>query len=118
MDMSYTDAADIYLGDVSSQVYEFIERPRPCIFLNPRRIDWSRDPAYAHWRLGQVVTNVAELGHALVAAGKLQSQYAAEQAQAFSYACDDCGDKSAAERGAQVIAEFLLKGTGRLVVEG
>ena len=29
-DMTYTRAADIYLGDVSSQVYEFIAEPRPC----------------------------------------------------------------------------------------
>jgi len=28
VDMSYTRAADIYIGDVSSQVYEFIERPK------------------------------------------------------------------------------------------
>ncbi len=33
-DMTYTQAADIYLGDASSQVYEFLYRPRPCLFLN------------------------------------------------------------------------------------
>ena len=42
-DMSYTRAADIYLGDVSSQVYEFIYyRRRPCVFLNPNRLDQSQ----------------------------------------------------------------------------
>jgi hypothetical protein len=30
-DMSYTNRADIYLGDVSSQVYEFLRLPRPCL---------------------------------------------------------------------------------------
>jgi len=34
IDMSYTTSADAYLGDVSSQVYEFLLTPRPCIFLN------------------------------------------------------------------------------------
>src|SRR5690606_36439804 len=34
IDMSYTLGADIYVGDVSSQVYEFLVRPRPCLFIN------------------------------------------------------------------------------------
>lgn len=38
-DMSYTRAADIYLGDVSSQIYEFLRTPRPCLFLDPHGID-------------------------------------------------------------------------------
>lgn len=29
--MTYTPAADIYLGDVSSQSYEFLLDPRPCL---------------------------------------------------------------------------------------
>ncbi len=55
LDMSYTSAADIYVGDVSSQVYEFLVRPRPCVFLNPSRIAWRDDPSFAHWHLGEVV---------------------------------------------------------------
>src|SRR3546814_20602400 len=39
-DMSYTSGADIYLGDVSSQVYEFLATPRPCLFLNAPQVDW------------------------------------------------------------------------------
>ncbi|MEG8017734.1 hypothetical protein [Sphingomonas sp. LR55] len=34
VDGSYTGAADVYLGDTSSQVIEFLVRPRPCVFLN------------------------------------------------------------------------------------
>ncbi len=45
-DMSYTSGADIYLGDVSSQVYEFLGNPRPCLFLNAHRVDWAGDPDY------------------------------------------------------------------------
>ena len=38
VDMTYTLAADIYLGDVSSQIYEWIIKPRPAIFpAGPRR---------------------------------------------------------------------------------
>ena len=39
--MTYTKQADIYLGDVSSQVYEFMLKPRPCIFFNPENINYK-----------------------------------------------------------------------------
>ncbi|UCH10478.1 MAG: glycerophosphotransferase, partial [Fidelibacterota bacterium] len=34
IDMTYPRIADIYLGDVSSQIGEFLLKPRPCVFLN------------------------------------------------------------------------------------
>ncbi|MEO8315679.1 MAG: hypothetical protein ABI645_12905 [Pseudomonadota bacterium] len=54
-DMSYTQAADIYLGDVSSQVYEFLYHPRPCLFLNSHLRAWQDDPNYEHWNAGPVI---------------------------------------------------------------
>src|SRR5205085_183045 len=30
IDMTYTRLADVYLGDASSQVYEFLRTPKPC----------------------------------------------------------------------------------------
>lgn len=53
-DMRYTQAADIYLGDVSSQLYEFLSRPRPAVFLNSHGVDWKPDARYAGWHLGEV----------------------------------------------------------------
>ncbi len=53
-DMTYTRLADIYLGDVSSQVYEFLSKPKPCIFIGPETTPWQDNPDYAHWRYGQV----------------------------------------------------------------
>jgi hypothetical protein len=61
LDMSYVGAADIYLGDVSSQVYEFIQRPKPCIFLNAHGVRWSEDPDYRHWTLGPVMDDLERL---------------------------------------------------------
>ncbi|RVT93897.1 glycosyl transferase [Sphingomonas crocodyli] len=65
-DMSYTRAADIYLGDVSSQIYEFLAKPRPCVFLDPARTAWRGNPDYAMWRYGAVACDpdaaMAELG--------------------------------------------------------
>lgn len=67
-DMSYTRLADIYLGDVSSQVYEFLHRPRPCVFANAHGVSWQEDPDYQMWSLGDVATTpddiLTALGHA------------------------------------------------------
>jgi hypothetical protein len=52
--MRYTLAADIYAGDVSSQVYEFLLEPKPCVFLNAHGADWQNSPDYPMWRLGEV----------------------------------------------------------------
>ena len=63
--MAYTNRADIYLGDVSSQFYEFISRPRPCVFLNAHDVQWAGDSNYASWRAGPVISDPGELGRAL-----------------------------------------------------
>src|SRR3546814_19068416 len=83
IDMSYTTSADVYLGDVSSQIYEFVVRPRPCIFLNLDRRAWQGDPAFAHWRLGQVIEDLADLPRALARAADLQPGFIAAQETAM-----------------------------------
>jgi len=117
-DMTYMLAADIYLGDVSSQVYEFLLdssqvyefllEPRPCIFLNPHGVDWEDDPSYAHWKLGQVVYNVRrQLGGAIDRALSTHAEYLPKQREAFEYTFRTEPDSTAAERGAHAIAGFL-----------
>ncbi|BCX82771.1 CDP-ribitol ribitolphosphotransferase/teichoic acid ribitol-phosphate polymerase [Methylomarinovum caldicuralii] len=109
-DMTYMLAADIYLGDVSSQVYEFLLEPRPCVFLNGHRVDWQGNPFYYHWNLGQVVDDVAtQLRPALERAEALQETYLPRQREAFAYTFLTCNDSTAAERGADAIAEFLQR---------
>ncbi|PZU12271.1 MAG: glycosyl transferase [Sphingobium sp.] len=78
IDMSYTMSADLYLGDVSSQVYEFLLNPRPCVFLNLDRHDATSD-AFAHWRLGRVVEDLKDLPAALACASQAQPVYEAAQ---------------------------------------
>lgn len=56
IDMSYTMGADLYIGDVSSQVYEFLIRPRPCLFINAHGAAWEGNPDYAMWRFGEVAS--------------------------------------------------------------
>jgi len=53
-DMTYTRLADIYLGDVSSQVYEFLSEAKPCMFIGPETTPWKDNPDYAHWQYGEV----------------------------------------------------------------
>ncbi|MFA7585553.1 MAG: glycosyl transferase [Novosphingobium sp.] len=56
VDMTYTLGADLYIGDVSSQVYEFLVHPRPCLFVNAHNADWVGNEDYAMWQFGEVVT--------------------------------------------------------------
>jgi len=64
-DMSYVRAADIYIGDCSSQIYEFLQQPRPCVFVNAQRYAWRGDPNFAHWQAGPVIETAQELERAL-----------------------------------------------------
>lgn len=106
LDMTYTDAADIYLGDASSQVYEFIRRPRPCIFLNPRALNWQGNPDFAHWRAGQVVQTMEDLDAALAAVPRLSGAMRERQEDMFRYSFS-LDDRPSSERAAQAIIDFL-----------
>ncbi|QNT77605.1 CDP-glycerol glycerophosphotransferase family protein [Entomobacter blattae] len=57
VDMTYTQMADMYIGDVSSQVAEFLTTPRPCLFLNAHKVQWHSNPNYRFWELGEVSDN-------------------------------------------------------------
>jgi hypothetical protein len=88
-DMSYTAAADIYLGDVSSQIYEFLRTPRPCVFLNVHAIDASGDVNYAHWQAGPVCTGIDGLDSALEqAVSGYEAVYRPIQKKLFDYTFD------------------------------
>jgi CDP-glycerol glycerophosphotransferase (TagB/SpsB family) len=105
-DMSYTMAADIYLGDASSQIYEFLLQPRPCIFLNSHGIKWQGDPNFTHWQAGEVITDPGELGAALGRADALhRDHYRAVQARLFNESFDLDGRPSS-DRAADVIASL------------
>jgi hypothetical protein len=109
-DMTYILAADIYLGDVSSQIYEFLLEPRPC-FLDAHRVNWEDDPSYLHWRLGDVVREPArELGDALEAARARHALYRPLQEELFAFTFHEEPGSTAAERGADAIARFLETG--------
>lgn len=105
IDMSYTMSSDVYLGDVSSQVYEFLLHPRPCIFLNLDRLAWCDDPAFAHWHLGQVIEDIAELPAALARAADLQPIFVDAQEAAMHDSIDQF-PIPASTRQADIILNF------------
>ena len=107
-DMSYTSGADIYIGDVSSQVYEFLGTPRPCLFLNAHGVDWRDDPDYLFWTLGEVVENIADLPAALERAPSSHRRYANAQATRLAESIGG-NPAGAAQRGAEAILRFLAK---------
>lgn len=105
-DMSYTNNADVYIGDVSSQVYEFLRNPRPCLHLNAHAVDWRDNPSYAHWQAGPVAGRdaniVAAVEEAIATHGKYLATQQAMLADTFSVT-----DEPAAERSARAILELF-----------
>lgn len=106
LDTSYTAAADIYVGDVSSQVYEFLTVPHPCVFLNAHDIDWRDDPSFAHWHLGDVVDHPEQMMDAIRAAPARHHLYRAAQKALATSSLGDLRPGIAA-RAADAIVEFL-----------
>jgi len=106
IDMSYTRAADIYLGDVSSLVYEFLANPRPCIFANRSGVQWRDNENFRFWHTGEVIESVDELPGALDVCRTNPEKYRAEQEKAVAEAFD-LTDTPSAVRAADAIAGFL-----------
>lgn len=106
IDMSYTQAADLYLGDVSSQVAEFVARPRPCLFLNAHQVAWQHDPNYRFWHLGPVIDRVDEIASGMAEARSGHARFTSAQrdyvAETF-----ELEPGPSAPRGADAIVEFL-----------
>ncbi len=114
-DMTYLRASDLYLGDQSSQIYEFINRPRPCVFLNPDEDNWKDNPSFRSWTFGPVVEDVADLDSAIDAALTEFERWCPAQQAALD---DDAigpgapfADAPASERGARAIAEYMEQGS-------
>jgi hypothetical protein len=105
-DMSYVLGSDIYLGDASSQVYEFLLRPRPCIFLNSHRHIWQSDPNFTHWTMGEVIENPSQLPAAIARASELHdTTYRMVQERLFAESFDLTNTPSS-DRAAEALLQF------------
>jgi len=104
-DTSYLRAADIYLGDVSSMVYEFVGvKPRPCVFLNTHGVKWRGDPNYRYWDMGPVVDSIAELDAKLTEAICGQGCIALQTERIREYL--DLTAEPSSQRAARAVEEF------------
>jgi hypothetical protein len=120
LDLSYADVADLYLGDASSQLFEFLAlRRRPAVFLDPWGISRGANPpekavrlgpdgkvALADgWRCGEVVTELAELAPALARALAAPDAFRAAQDAAVAEQLGVTGEPSG-RRAAAAILEW------------
>lgn len=107
-DMTYTLGSDLYLGDVSSQVAEFLKHPRPCVFLNAHHVDWKGNANYLFWELGPVVDDIAVLGPAIEEAFRHHELYRERQ---IAYLKDTFEriDEPTAPRAADAIVDYLRR---------
>lgn len=106
-DMTYTRAADVYLGDVSSQVYEFLREPRPCLFLNAHGVEYANDHNYAHWQAGPVLDGLDDLDTQIDTAIAAHSgTYRAVQERLFAYTFDVTDEPSGMRAARAIAARF------------
>lgn len=105
-DMTYTACADIYLGDASSQIYEFLREPRPCLFVDSHGQDHAGDPNFAHWQAGEVIRDPAQLGGALARAEERHAEFRPVQEAMFARTFS-LTDEPSAERAARAIVSVL-----------
>jgi hypothetical protein len=109
-DMTYTRSAEIYLGDMSSQYFEFLVHPKPCVFLNPKGVQWENNFQYRAWHLGDVIEKEQfnNLENTLLTAQARHSLYIQKQKDVINdvfYITEE----PAGKRAARVIVEFLEK---------
>jgi hypothetical protein len=110
-DMSYTLASDVYIGDVSSQVYEFLLRGGACYFIDSHT---SRKPGagYHFWKAGEVFATVEEMTERIGQWRSDAANFALEQRHLFAYTMDIRPGMSASQRGAAVLVEYAREVAG------
>lgn len=106
-DMSYMLGADGYIGDASSQIYEFLVRPRPIFLLDPNGALGSQgEAALTFLRTGCRVESAAALFGALAEWEMLGERYRNEQERLFAHSFA-LSDTPASERAADAIAAAI-----------
>lgn len=104
VDGSYLAAADLYLGDTSSQVVEYLATPRPCVFVNAQGVDWRATDDHDFWNCGDVVDHLDGLISALDAAFERQSVYRQRQVEFSGAALGDTTGAAPARCAREILA--------------
>jgi hypothetical protein len=104
-DMTYTLAADIYLGDFSSQLFEWLTLPRPCVFIDKVGDGGKGDSKLpAMWSLGETVTDPDQVLGALLRAEALHDQYKHRQSSEMKAATGDPAQPADEIAAAEILA--------------
>lgn len=106
-DMTYINAADIFIGDVSSQTYEFLLTPRPCLHLDAHGAAWRSNPDYRHWLAGPVVPRDGDIVSAVDNAIATHGAYLPAQRDLLEDTFSVEENITASRRAADAILEFL-----------
>lgn len=107
-DMSYTMTADAYIGDVSSQVYEFLLHRGACYFFDVLGApDHGPPERYEFWRNGEVLHDPAELAARVPHWQDNAAIHLAEQDHLFGYTMDHQPGRTASQRGAEALVNYL-----------
>lgn len=111
-DMSYMFGADGYIGDASSQIYEFLVRPRPVFLLDPNGALGSQgEEALPFLRIGERVESTSSLVSALANWEAIGDRYHTEQKRLIAHTFA-LSDTPASERAANAIAASITRRKG------
>lgn len=104
VDGSYTKMADVYVGDTSSQIVEFLAKPKPCVMMRPEGLEWVEENSGDYWRCGEIVSELSDFGAALDRAFDRHIDFLPHQSQ---FAASALGDVSAAgmARAVDILAD-------------
>ncbi len=108
VNMDYTLAADMYLGDVSSQIYEFLYKPRPAVFINTHQTKWQDDPHYTHWQLGKVINDIQPLKTLIDTRKQWHQEYLGKQKELFEYTFLKTGKGEASQNIKNAIKNLII----------
>ena len=106
-DMTYMLAADGYIGDMSSQVYEFLTQRRPVFFIDTHSKQLPQEEANrAFWANGSVVRSVDELTTLLPDFASIGAGHRATQDRLFAYTIDQRPGETSIGRAAEALAKI------------
>lgn len=106
IDMTYTTLADVYLGDASSQIYEFLRVRRPCLFLDAHGSNWRGQESYRHWTFGPVIDSAVDIVAEVDRARASHAEYLPVQEAGFAETFDLTGESSSV-RAARAIGGLI-----------
>lgn len=106
-DMRYMVSADGYIGDMSSQIYEFLARPRPAYFFDVHHGQRDEpEDQHLHWRAGPVVETLDAMTALLPDFASIGASFHSAQVDLFGWTFDQT-ETSASARAADALVSAL-----------